>query len=93
VHDVDDGCGCGTVLFEELRDGLACFADVLGLQVSLRIPVSVSRVLAYRSKSVYSFWASIMTRTLSFVEALEGRTPTNSLNDFAIVNSDDFATG
>jgi hypothetical protein len=55
VHNVDDGCGCGTVLFKELRDGLACFVDVLGLQVSLRIPVSVSRVLAYRSKSVYSF--------------------------------------
>jgi hypothetical protein len=34
-----------------------------------------------------------MMRTLSFVEALEGRTPTNSLNDFAIVNSADFATG
>jgi hypothetical protein len=55
VHDVDEGCGCGTVLFEELRDGLACFVDVLGLQVSLRIPVSVSRVLAYRNKGAYSF--------------------------------------
>jgi hypothetical protein len=34
-----------------------------------------------------------MMRTLSLVEALEGGTPTSSLNDFAIVNSDDFATG
>jgi hypothetical protein len=34
-----------------------------------------------------------MMRTLSFVEAFEGGTPINSLNDFAIVHSDDFATG
>lgn len=34
----------------------------------------------------YSFWASMMTRALSLVEAVDGATPTNSRNDFAILD-------
>ena len=33
----------------------------------------------------YSFWASMMTRTLSFVEAVEGGMPISSRNPTAIV--------
>jgi hypothetical protein len=33
----------------------------------------------------YSFWASMMTRTLSFVEAVEGGTPISSLNPIGAI--------
>ena len=34
---------------------------------------------------MYSFWASMMTRILSLVEAVDGEIPTSSRNDFAIL--------
>ena len=33
---------------------------------------------------MYSFWASMITRILSLVEAIDGEIPTSSRNDFAI---------
>lgn len=45
----------------------------------------------------YSFWASMMTKALSLVDAVDGATPTSSRNDLAIfiddlccVSRDDF---
>jgi hypothetical protein len=35
--------------------------------------------------ATYSFWASMIMRALSLVEAVDGVTPTSSRNDFAML--------
>jgi len=50
----------------------------MALRVDSMLPV-------LRWPLAYSFWASMMTRTLSLVDAVEGLAPRICLNDFAIV--------
>jgi hypothetical protein len=54
----------------------------------ISIDALLVKILVALGRGTYSFWASMMTRALSLVEAVEGETPISSLKAFAIVMED-----
>lgn len=90
VNDVDEGSVVLAVLLEEGGNGFSSGGYVLGLEVSVRVPGLGELMSGLQLRgSIYSFWASMMTSTLSLVEAVDGPTPTKSLKLFVIVKNQD----
>ena len=92
---MNERCGSCAILFEKGGDCAPGCSDILGLQEAICVSMTVlisalSRKRRRRSvelseEGTYSFCASMITSTLSLVEAVDGWTPMSSLNAFAIL--------